>query len=99
MSMRIPPALSPYIQIPLPDSLFLLTGVQNANPNWLILRYLYAAFGRDAQTQRTHHISVDDAPELDHQDAAPAVLIVSWLRDLDFWQTEAKRAVVCRSSS
>jgi elongator complex protein 6 len=99
MSMRIPPDLSPYIQIPSPDSLVLLTSVQNANANWLILRYLYAAFGRDAQTRRTLHTSVDNAPELDRQDVDSNVLVVSWLRDLDFWQTEAKRAVVCHSSS
>ena len=86
MTSRIPPLLSPYIRLSPPDSLTLVTGILGASANWVILRYLYAALndGRGA-----------DSAEFGNQgDGDVAVVLVSWMRDWEFWRTEAKRAVV-----
>ncbi|KAF2146273.1 uncharacterized protein K452DRAFT_348840 [Aplosporella prunicola CBS 121167] len=76
---RIPPLLHPYTQLP-PDQgcLTLLTGVLGASTNWLVIRYICGALVKD---EASHGADEDTA-----------VILVSWLRDWDFWKTESRRA-------
>ena len=87
---RIPPLLSPYISLPPATSLALVTSTVSTTANWVLLRYLHAALSRHAQ-----------APNLGltasgSEDEVEGVVLVSWMRDLAFWEAEARRAVVSR---
>lgn len=88
MTSRIPLILAPYVSLPPSSSLTLLTGILGASANWVILRYLYAAL-HDGRTSESGNRG-------DGDDGDVAVVLVSWLRDLEFWKTEAKRALVCK---
>ena len=94
MTTRIPQLLSPYICIPPQYSLTLLTGLLGASANWLVIRYLYAALGSNAQALRN---GVDRTLPRDATagDEGVAVVLMSWMRDFEFWKTEARRAAVC----
>lgn len=82
---RIPSALQPYI-CALPEaSLCLITGVLEATPHWLTTRLVQAVAGRQ------HDTIGHDA----QQTTNGAVVLVSWLRDWEYWRSEAKRGVVC----
>ncbi|KAF1982832.1 hypothetical protein K402DRAFT_457022 [Aulographum hederae CBS 113979] len=103
-SSRIPPLLEPYVYPP-KDSLYLLTGVLNATTNWLVLRYLCAALhDGGAQNSRRGVKSEENAGDAipepggrgtlgDGDGEKTAVVLVSWMRDFDFWRVEARRAV------
>lgn len=80
-SERIPPLLSPYIRLPSEETLALVSGTVSTTANWVLLRYLYAVLGGNAQATGA---PVDDV----------GVVLVSWMRDLAFWKTEARRAMV-----
>ena len=78
MSTRIPSLLEPYLSLPPEASLILLTSVLGASSNWLVIRFIYSA--------------------LQDQDASPEqgdtkVLLVSFMRDLNFWKENARRLV------
>ncbi len=95
MTSRIPPLLQPYIHVPPPGSLTLLTSVLGASANWLIIRYLSAALNSNGRRSKNnyhaaHHIQEQETIETDDV----AVVLVSWLRDWEFWKTEARRAGV-----
>jgi len=77
MSSRIPPLLEPYLALPPEASLILLTSVLGASSNWLILRFLHSAL------KASERDSGDDTK----------VLLVSFMRDLDFWKENGRRLV------
>lgn len=85
-SGRIPTLLEPYLSLPPPASLTLLTDVLGATCNWLVVRFLAAILasgnGRNG----------DDA-----EGGEAAAVLVSFLRNRDFWKLEASR-VVCAIS-
>ncbi len=78
MTTRIPPLLEPYTYLPPPESLVLLTSVLGASTNWLVLRFLYDALSPNR----------DSAAE-----SETAVVLVSFMRDFDFWRDGARRLV------
>lgn len=85
-SSRIPPLLKPYLSLPPPASLTLLTDVLGATHNWLLVRFLAAALA--------------SADGRQWEGAAGAtVVLVSFLRNRDFWKLEASRVVCGMSSS
>ncbi len=95
MTSRIPPLLQPYIGVPSSGSLTLLTSVLGASANWLIIRYICAALSSNDKSQKNkfhaaHQIEEQGTVETDDV----AVVLVSWLRDWEFWKTEARRAGV-----
>jgi len=88
-SERIPPLLASYIALPCPGSLGLVTSTVSTTANWVLLRYLYAALGGHAQS--TGAAEGSEAGDV-------GVVLVSWMRDVSFWTTEARRAVVSTTS-
>jgi len=105
-STRIPPLLEPYVKLPPQNSLTLLTGVLNASTNWLVLRYLCSVLGGGgdgasrASGRKARHTGQDaldssiSGGEYDDERSAAAVVLVSWMRDWEFWKAEARRATV-----
>jgi len=105
---RIPQLLEPYIKLPPQDSLTLLTGVFNATTNWLALRYLCSVLGEGgdgtsrASGRKPRHLRQDVTDNsissgdvnYDEEESEAAVVLVSWMRDWEFWKTEARRATV-----
>jgi hypothetical protein len=104
---RVPPLLAPYILSPPRDSLILLTNTLGTSANWIILRYLCGALG-DAASSR-HRVAqdekrlgllaqnkpvVNDGAATDDLPEDVVVMLVSWLRDDEFWRTEARRVGV-----
>lgn len=77
LSSRIPPLLQPYVQLPHDDSLLLLTSTLGASANWLLARFLC-----DALSTRTQDGGADEGRN---------VVLVSWMRDYDFWRQEARK--------
>ena len=86
----IPSALSSYIRVPPPQSLVLCTHVLGALNNWVLLRYLYACLG--STNAGRNGPDGDDGAARSGYDTS--VILVSWMRDLAFWRTEARRTVV-----
>jgi elongator complex protein 6 len=75
-STRIPPLLQPYVHLPRDDSLLLLTSTLGASANWLLIRFLCDALSNTPQ----------DGGEEGHN-----VVLVSWMREYDFWKQEARK--------
>ncbi|KAI4722662.1 hypothetical protein E4T48_01173 [Aureobasidium sp. EXF-10727] len=75
---RTPPLLEPYLRLPSEGSQLLLTGVLDSSPQWLVTRLLRSAFTPSTEAE---------SPE--EQDVS--VVLVSWLRDYEFWKSEARR--------
>lgn len=109
MTSRIPALLQPYVQLPPQASLILLTGVLGATTNWLTIRFLHAALGaqrpaghgssqaaKDEVTGYASYSTEKANAGIDKTDenAKVAVVLVSWLRDWEFWRTECRRAGV-----
>jgi hypothetical protein len=82
----LPPLLLPYTsQIP-PLSLTLITSVLGATSNWLVLRFLYAT------------LNGTSTGSLPRENGSPSpsgnrVVLLSFLRNYDFWRGQAKRLV------
>ncbi|KAH6620397.1 hypothetical protein C7974DRAFT_340703, partial [Boeremia exigua] len=76
-SSRIPPLLQPYVQLPHEDSLLLLTSTLGASANWLLVRFLC-----DALSSNTQDGGADESRN---------VVLVSWMRDYEFWKQEARK--------
>jgi elongator complex protein 6 len=74
-STRIPPLLQPYVQLPRDDSLLLLTSTLGASANWLLIRFLCNALSNSQDGGVEGH----------------NVVLVSWMRDYDFWRQEARK--------
>ncbi|KAG9668597.1 hypothetical protein KCU99_g7694, partial [Aureobasidium melanogenum] len=75
---RTPPLLEPYLRLPSEGSQLLLTGVLDSSPQWLVTRLLRSAFTPSEETQSLEEQNV-------------TVVLVSWLRDYEFWRSEARR--------
>ncbi|KAG9852530.1 hypothetical protein KCU98_g3453, partial [Aureobasidium melanogenum] len=75
---RTPPLLEPYLRLPSQGSQLLLTGVLDSSPQWLVTRLLRSAFTPSEETQSSEEQDV-------------TVVLVSWLRDYEFWRSEARR--------
>ncbi|KAJ4340080.1 hypothetical protein N0V87_002700 [Didymella glomerata] len=76
-STRIPPLLQPYVKLPRDDSLLLLTSTLGASANWLLIRFLCDA--------------LSNTPQDGGADGGHNVVLVSWMRDYDFWRQEARK--------
>ncbi|KAI4653320.1 hypothetical protein J4E93_001082 [Alternaria ventricosa] len=74
-STRIPALLQPYVQLPPNDSILLLTSTLGASANWLLIRFL------------CHELSTQDGGD----DEGHNVVLVSWMREYDFWRQEARK--------
>ncbi|RMZ72299.1 elongator complex 6 [Pyrenophora seminiperda CCB06] len=77
-SNRIPPLLQPYVQLPYDESLLLLTSTLGASANWLLIRFLCNELS-SSNTQ-------------DGGDDGRNVILVSWMREHDFWKQEARKS-------
>jgi elongator complex protein 6 len=75
-STRIPPLLQPHVGLPRDDSLLLLTSTLGASANWLLTRFLCDALSNTAR----------GGGEEGHD-----VVLVSWLREYEFWKQEARK--------
>ncbi len=75
-STRIPPLLQPYVQLPRDNSILLLTSTLGATANWLLIRFLCNALSTT---------SPQDGDE------GHNVVLVSWMREYDFWRQEARK--------
>ncbi|KAL1303823.1 hypothetical protein AAFC00_000283 [Neodothiora populina] len=97
----IPPLLEPYLgHFPPEASLSLLTGVLNASPHWLTVRVLRGAYDGATSSEKAQHARAttvagqeqggeDQRQDGDGEDVA--VVLVSWMRDWEFWKAEARR--------
>jgi elongator complex protein 6 len=88
---RIPPILEPYTRLPRAGELVLLTNVLGAGTNWLVSQFLCAALAekpRDEGTRGSGGIGDEEKEE------ETAVVLVSWMRDLEFWRGEGRKAWV-----
>ncbi|KAK8185271.1 hypothetical protein HDK77DRAFT_311894 [Phyllosticta capitalensis] len=90
-SLRIPPLLQPYIKGLPQGSLHLLTSVLGASANWLLIRYICGALG-EIQPANSRRANDQDGTTTGLEGDDTAVVLVSFLRDWDFWKTEARRA-------
>ncbi|KAF1966933.1 hypothetical protein BU23DRAFT_559778 [Bimuria novae-zelandiae CBS 107.79] len=73
---RIPVQLAPFVRAP-NEALLLLTSTLDASASWLLCRFLCDALSPDRDEQ---------------QKDAKKVLLVSWLRDYDFWKQEVRKS-------
>lgn len=102
---RIPSLLQPYIQPPPRDSLVLLTSVLGASTNWLVVKFLCGALAEKRSTGRSKadpdtegDVSTGERYAVDQDEKNDtAVVLVSWMRDWEFWKTEGRRTGVSRS--
>lgn len=72
---KVPTPLQAYLDLPPESSLLLMTSVLGATTNWLVLRFLHQVLMK----------------EYDPAEPAPALLLVSFFRDANFWISGAKR--------
>lgn len=82
-SSRIPPLLQPHTRLPKDDSILLLTNTLGASANWLIVRFLCEAFSQ-GPTTNDEGISPEGKENV-------SVVLVSWMRDWEFWKSEARK--------
>lgn len=85
-SSRIPSLLQPHTHLPKDDSILLLTSTLGASANWLIIRFLCEALNPDRSTHQRA-----DGGTLGEGNEDVAVILVSWMRDWDFWRSEARK--------
>jgi elongator complex protein 6 len=102
-SSRIPHDLQPYVNLQKEGSLILLTSVLGASTNWLLIRFLCAAF---AEFETSGLLKSAGEPELARQsddtvdshrsqlEDDVSVVFLSFLRDWEFWKVEARRVGV-----
>ncbi|KAF2477290.1 uncharacterized protein BDR25DRAFT_321690 [Lindgomyces ingoldianus] len=83
-SSRIPPLLQPYTRLPKDDSIILLTSVLGASANWLIIRFLCDALTTDFKSDNEGGNGADGPEET-------AVVLVSWVREWEFWKSEGRK--------
>ena len=96
-SPRTPPLLAPYVVLPQPGSLTLVTGVLGATPNWLVLRFLAVALvdlGPDDRCKAHVHPAGDG---WDQGEDEVRIVLVSFSKDWAFWKGEGVRTVRCES--
>lgn len=94
MTSRIPHHLEPYLTLPDPATLVVLTSVLGASTNWLVTRHLHALLTTPSPQHTSSslpspHPRKDEAPP--QQQQPPAVLLISFLRSLSFWKDSLSR--------
>ena len=87
-SPRIPPLLHPHIQLPSVNSILLLTSTLGASANWLIIRFLCDALSSEPK-YANENAALGDGKDESSKDIA--VVLVSWLRDWEFWRQETRK--------
>jgi len=89
MASRIlPPPLEPYLGLPKPTTLILLTGILGASSNWLVLRCLHSLL----RSQRRSPAGEAQGDQQDGRDGDDvSVVFLSFLRDYAFWREGASR--------
>ena len=88
---RIPQHVAPYVENVPKDSLTLLTSTLSNSVNWLTVRYVCAAFVNDAVKDRPQRETGDGAA---NSSGDIGVVLVSWMKDWEFWRAEARRSCV-----
>ena len=83
---RISPLLAPYLTTSQPASLILLTSVLGASTNWLVLQFLLVALSPGLS-------GLDIRDEVVFKDGNVNVILVSFLRDWEFWRDGGRRLV------
>lgn len=94
MPNRVPFPLEPYLQLPPEYSLTLFTSVLGASANWLLLHHLSAVLGSEVTKRSDHGSSFDDTGTAEKAEDV-SVVLVSFMHDEVYWNTEAKRLMVC----
>lgn len=98
-SLRIPQHLQPYVCSRQKHDLTLLTGILGASTNWLLIRYLCSALER-SRGSKSRPLSERDVENVEKTDLAAdedtAVVLVSWMRDFEFWRAETRRSVASK---
>lgn len=89
-SSRLPHLLNTHLSLPPQGSLILLTGVVNASTNWLLLRFLLSSELSGAVQQPPSSVEVSHS--------VSRIVLVSFLRDWEFWRDGARRIVGEHSS-
>ncbi|KAF1834187.1 hypothetical protein BDW02DRAFT_348233 [Decorospora gaudefroyi] len=84
-STRIPPLLQPYVHVARDDSFLILTSTVGASANWLLLRFLCDTL---SNTARQGGGGGEGEGEEERN-----VVLVSWMREYDFWKQEARKGV------
>lgn len=95
MNNRTPPLLEPYLQLPPQYSLSLISSVLGASANWLIIEQLCAVYGSSGRPRRAYEDEGLQDGTTPEKSEDVVVVLVSFMRDWDFWRTETKRAGVC----
>jgi elongator complex protein 6 len=85
MSSCIPPALEPYLAFPEESTLTLFHGILGASTNWFLLRYLYSLLQTKPAPRQS---SASASPK---REGSVGVVLVSFLRDFNFWRDGASR--------
>jgi elongator complex protein 6 len=97
----LPPILIPYVSPPPRSSLTLVTSVLGATSNWLVLRFLLAALSSGSPRAGTT-ASINGSENGGDSNGADGrlsktgrrkVVLLSFLRNSEFWRSEAKRLV------
>ncbi|KAI8937999.1 hypothetical protein NX059_005673 [Plenodomus lindquistii] len=81
-STRIPPLLQSCVHLPRDDALVLVTSTLGATVNWLLVRHVC-----DALNASNASTAADGGPE----DEGHNVVLVSWMREYEFWKHEARK--------
>ncbi|MCJ1393863.1 hypothetical protein MMC18_006739 [Xylographa bjoerkii] len=90
-SPRTPPLLAPYVALPQPSSLTLVTGVLGATTNWLMLSILGANLANIDRDDRGITDVRTVGGERDQEEDRVRVVLVSFSRDWTFWKGEGVR--------
>ena len=96
MSIRkpLPTPLTPYLRLPPEHSQILLTSTLGTSTTWLVSRFIGAVVGSSkAQNAGAGAEGIGDGEG--REDAAAAVVLVSWMREEAFWRGEVRRGTVC----
>jgi elongator complex protein 6 len=84
-SSRIPPLLQPYTRLPKDESILLVTSTLGASANWLIIQFLCESLSnsiiKNTQDEEALHEDTENI----------SAILVSWMRDWDFWKSEARK--------
>jgi elongator complex protein 6 len=80
---RIPAILEPFIQLPPELSQVLITSTLGCSATWLTARFIGAGLQRQDETLTSRDVQAESN-----------VILVSWLRDHTFWESEIRRSMV-----
>lgn len=89
----LPPLLIPYVSPPPRSSLTLVTSVIGVTSNWLVLRFLHAALLSSGSSRAGTAAPLEGNGEDGVKGGRRKVVLLSFLRNWEFWKSEAKRLV------